>query len=181
MCLRQKKRKFVSSDPKGKIRCAQCGSQSGGCHLQNIVASQMAVSIIYFLQLAQVENYNCQLLIVALCANQFLVQIFVEEPPVIQARQRIGGGIDLQPFQIVVFNQHGNAQQAFGGKYVEQGSFQGNCLAEAASELFAALENSRPVFAALRFRQFEARERPEQLPKELSTRGIIKTVEGLDQ
>ncbi len=74
----------------------------------------MAVLIIDFLETVQVEGNQSQRLGVAAGAIEFLFESFSEEPAVVETRQRIGHGIELEPLEFVILDENRNTKQTGG-------------------------------------------------------------------
>src|SRR5277367_1336940 len=68
--LRQEDGEFVAADAKGKVRTAQGAAQRRCGKLQHLIALQVPMAIVHFLELVKVENHDCELLSVALRAAQ---------------------------------------------------------------------------------------------------------------
>src|SRR5277367_6187800 len=62
--LRQQQSEFVTTDAESEIRRAHRLPQSRGRELQHLIALQVAVPIVHFLQLVQIEDYDRQLMTV---------------------------------------------------------------------------------------------------------------------
>src|ERR1022692_2403968 len=76
-----------------------------------MISLQMAIAVVHFLELVQVEYDDRELLPIAFRAIEFLVEVFVEETAIIEARQRVRRGVDLQLLEFVIFNQDRDAQK----------------------------------------------------------------------
>ena len=70
--LRQQQRKLVAPDAKRKIGSAQGLAQRAGGELDNLVALQVPVAVVYFFQLVQIEDDDREAVAVAFGAIQFL-------------------------------------------------------------------------------------------------------------
>ena len=103
--LRQQDGEFVAADTKRKIGSAERPAQGGGRHLQNLIALQMPVTVIHFLQLMKIEDDDCELMPVALCAIEFLIEVLVEEAAILEPGDRIGCGVDLEFLELFIFNE----------------------------------------------------------------------------
>src|SRR3989454_3444667 len=93
----------------------------------------MPVLVVHFLKAVQIEYHQRELLAVAPRSCQLFLERFAEEPAIVKTRERIGHGVELQSFQLVVFEHDGNMQQISGGENIHQGSLQRDGPAEKTS------------------------------------------------
>ena len=84
----------------------------------------MTVLVVYFLKAVKIQNDEAERLAVAACAIQFLFERFGEEPAIVKTGERIGDSVELQFFQVVVFDDNRRAKKSGGEKHIEEGGFQ---------------------------------------------------------
>ena len=85
--LRQEQHKFIAADAEGEVGGAQRLAQSGRRELQHLIPAQMPVPVVHFLEPVKIQNHDGEMLAVAFRAVQFLVAIFVKEPPIVEPGQ----------------------------------------------------------------------------------------------
>src|ERR1039458_7164185 len=146
-----------------------------------MIPLQMAIAVVHFLELVQVEDNDRELLAIALRAIEFLVEVFVEETAIVEARQRVRRGVDLQLLKFVVFNQNRDAQSTGRRQHIDHRRLQRNFFPKNACELAPALKDLHPILAALLFREIDLSNGPEELPQELPARLLVETLKGLDE
>ncbi len=96
-----------------------------------------------------------------------------------ESRERVGGRVDLQLFQFVVFDQDGNAQKICGREDVHHRGLQGDLSALTIGEIAAPTKDAHPVFVALFFGDVNLGDGAKELPQELPANRLIKTFQGL--
>src|SRR4029077_16807696 len=104
------------------------------CGAQNFVAARMAVLVVDFLETMEIDNDNSQRKAIAASAVQFFFERFREEAAVIQTGERIRDRIQLNFLQLVVLENHGNANEAGRGKNIHEHGFQRDGAAESVGE-----------------------------------------------
>src|SRR5260370_40658809 len=101
----------MAADTESRIGSAQ-GFLQGSCgSAQYVITARMAVLVIYFFEAVQVECDQAERLAIAPRAIEFLFECFSEEPAVVESRQRIGHGIEVQPLGVCLLCECGNTKQ----------------------------------------------------------------------
>src|SRR6266702_1465121 len=102
--MHKQKREFIAADAKSVVRCSQRFAQCGGGSLQKQIALRMPVSVVNLFELMQVKKDQGQVLVVSKSPVQFFFEMLLEEPPIVEAGEWVGGGIDLQFFQVLILH-----------------------------------------------------------------------------
>ena len=141
----------------------------------------MSELVIHFLESMQVENDERELVRIADRPVEFFLKVIVEKAPVIKARQRIRRGIDLKLTQFLVLHQDRQTQQACGRQHIHQGCLQRDSFADALGKFTFARQRLVPQIEALRFRDFNLRNRAEKPLQELPAAGAVQCFERVRQ
>src|ERR1700690_567021 len=148
--LRQQESEFVASNTKRKIKNSHGLAKHSSSQLKHLVTLQVAAPIVHFFQFVKIQNDDREMLTVSFRPVQFFVEIFVEEPAIVESSQRIRRRVNLQFFEILVFHHDGNAEEVCGGENIQHRGLQRNSAVQAFREFAAMLQNAVPILIALR-------------------------------
>src|SRR5487761_63271 len=121
------------------------------------------------------------MLAIALGAIEFLVTILRKQTAIIQTRECVSCGVQLQLLELLVFHQDRHAEKAHRGQHVHHRRFQRYAVPHALGKLGTARENLAPVIETLRRRQLDARDGFEELLKKRTSNGLLDIVESFDK
>ena len=72
----------------------------------------MAVLVVYFLEAVEIKNHKAQRQTVAARPIELFFERFGKESAVVKTRERISHRADLELLELLVFEDHGNTDQA---------------------------------------------------------------------
>jgi hypothetical protein len=153
--LRKKESEFIATDAEGRVGSAESFAESGGSSAEDVVAAGMAVLVVDFLEAVKIEDDQAERGTVAVGAVQFLFEGLGEETAVIEAGERIGDGVALKFFEVVVLDDDRDAEQSCGSEHVHQGGFESYGAAEEIGELALAGEHFIPELNAVALAEIE--------------------------
>ena len=108
--MHKQKREFIAPDTKCIIRSSQRFTQCvGGC-LQKQITLGMTESVVDFFELVQIKNYQGKMLVVSERPIQLFFKVLLEQSPIVQTGKRVGGGVNLQFLQVLIFHQDRHAE-----------------------------------------------------------------------
>ena len=174
--LRQEQRELVAADAEGKIGSAQGAAKRTGRELQHLIALQVAEAIIDVLELVQVEDDDGQVLDVALGAVEFLVAVLVEKASIVEAGERVGGGVYLQFLEFVILHEDGHAQKIHRDASTSTIAVFKETRLPKVSPSSASHQNQLPIFVAFRFGKLDGRGSAEKLAQKLSADGLFQSL-----
>jgi hypothetical protein len=140
----------------------------------------MAVLVVYFLKAVEVQNDEAERQAITASARKFLFEGFGEEPPVVEARERVGYGADLKLAVLFVFEDHRNADQASAEEHVHKNRFESNRTAKRFGKLPASSKYLFPELQALGLVQVQMRNRAKVSLQKLTAGRNIQPFEHLD-
>jgi len=133
--------------------------------------------VIHFLEAMQIQQDEAQGLTVTSGAIEFLFECFGEEPPIVEIGERIGDGVELEFFQVVVFDEDGNTKKTHSSEDIYQSGDNRNLTIGAIAELAAAREHVIPDLQTLSFAQIQMSDHTEVSLEKLTTRRQIESIE----
>jgi hypothetical protein len=134
----------------------------------------MTIAVVDFLETVQVYDYEGKLLPETLCPAQFLFEVFLKQPPVIQAGERISGGADLEFPEFAVFDKDGQMKEIHVLYHIYHCGFQRDGSARALGRLSMTLEGAVPHSCAVDVGELDVREGFEEMRQELAAHAAIK-------
>ena len=108
--MHKQKREFIAPDTKGIIRSSQRFTQCVGGRLQKQITLGMTESVVNLFELVQIKNYQGKMLIVSERPIQLFFKVLLEQSPIVQTGKRVGGGVNLQFLQVLIFHQDRHAE-----------------------------------------------------------------------
>src|ERR1700735_266437 len=135
--------------------------------------------VVHFLQSVEIQDDDGELLGVSFGAVEFLVAVFVEEPPVIEAGKRIGGRVNLKFFEIFILDEYRYAKKTSGSQHVHPRRPQRYAPAEILRKLTTADQDSFPVIDALRVRQINLGHGSKKRTKKVPASGLVHSIQVL--
>ena len=114
-------------------------------------------------------------------AIEFLFECFGKEPPIIEISERIGDGVELEFFQVFVFDEDGNTKKSRSSEDIHQSGDKRNLTIGAIAELATACEHVIPDLQTLGFAQIQMSDHAEVSLEKLTTRRQIESIERIDK
>src|SRR5208283_3924190 len=139
-----------------------------------MVALLMAITVVDFLKAVQVYDHEGKLLSGTLCPAQFLFEILLKKPPVMQAGECIRGGADLKLPELAVFDKDRHTKEIHIFQHVHHCRLQRDRSVFALGKLSMTLEGEVPHSSAVEVGDFDVREELEKMCKELAAQVAVK-------
>ncbi len=84
----------------------------------------MAVFVVHFLEPVQIQNDQAERLAVAAGAVKLFFEGFAEKPAIVKAGERVGGGVQFQFFQVVIFGGYLGANEPGSSQNIHESSLE---------------------------------------------------------
>src|SRR6266850_4640835 len=137
----------------------------------------MAMFVIHFLEAMQIEHDEAEGLTIPARAIEFLLECFGKEPPIVEIGERIGDGVELEFFQVVVFDEDGNTKESRLREDIHQSGDNRNLTIGAIAKLAAASKHVIPDLQTLGFAQIQMSDHAEVSLEKLTTRRHIERID----
>src|ERR1700674_2096195 len=129
----------------------------------------MAMLVIHFLEAVQIEHDETQWLTIAPSAIKFLFECFGEEPSIVEIGEGVGDGVELEFFQVFIFDENRNTKKTQTSKDIHQSGDQRNLTIGAIAKLAAASKHVIPDLQTLGFAQIQMSDHAEVSLEKLTT------------
>src|SRR5208283_1502580 len=139
-----------------------------------MVALLMAITVVDFLKTVQVYDHEGKLLLGTLCPAQFLFEILLKQPPIVQAGEYIRGSADLKLPELAVFDKDRRTKEIHVFQHIHHCRLQGDGSVLALGKLSMTLEGAVPHSGAVDAGDFDVREELEKMCKELAAQVEVK-------
>jgi len=137
--------------------------------------------VIHFLEAVQIQHDEAKGLTIPARAIEFLFECFGEEPSIVEIGERIGDSIELEFFQVFVFDEDGNTKKSRSSEDIQQSGVEGNLTIGAIAKLATASEHVIPDLQTLGFAQIQMSDHAEVSLEKLTTRRQIESIERIDK
>jgi len=121
--LRKEQGKLISADAKRGVGGTQSPAKGCSGRSKNVIATRMAVLVVYLLKAVEIENDKAERQAIAAGPSEFFFEGFREKPPIVETRKRIRHRADLKLAVLLVFHHDGNTDQTSAEKNVHKNSF----------------------------------------------------------
>ena len=137
--------------------------------------------VIHFLEAMQIEHDEAEGLTIPARAIEFLLECFGEEPSIVEIGERVGDGVELEFFQVLIFDEDGNTKKSQTSEDIQEGGVQRDLAIGAIAELATASEHVIPDLQTLGFAQIQMSDHAEVSLEKLTTRRQIESIERIDK
>src|SRR6516162_2393352 len=175
--LRKEQGKLISADAKRGVGGTQSPAKGCGGRSENLIATRMAVLVVYLLKAVEIENDKAERRAIAAGPSEFFFEGFREKPSIVETRKRIRHRAYLKLAVLFVFHHHGNTDQTSAEKNVHKNRFKCNGTAKLLGELSASCKHLFPELQALGFVQVQVRDGAKVALEKLAARRNLQPFE----